>query len=180
LTTTYAYASAANRAQELPSSVYGPNGTATATAYEYDTWGRLLKVIRPGDSSARPTTEYVYYDATRPLSISVYSRVTSGSDTELATFSYYNGLGQLLQTKQGASSGSDMIVTSVTYNEQGQKKEEYLPYYLGSYSTLYTALDTSKPRRATATMPWAGDGRHPSRCYRRHDLLPGAAAGGAR
>ncbi|HBY95227.1 MAG: hypothetical protein M5U01_17740 [Ardenticatenaceae bacterium] len=41
-----------------------------ATSYEYDSWGRLTKVIRPGDSANAPTVEYQYHagDALNPLS----------------------------------------------------------------------------------------------------------------
>jgi len=49
-----------------------------ATAYEYDAFGRLTKVVKPGDSSAEPTTAY-RYEVAAPLSrVVVESRLFSG------------------------------------------------------------------------------------------------------
>ena len=40
--------------------VWDANGAATATQYRYDTFGRLTKVIKPGDTPDLPTISYEY------------------------------------------------------------------------------------------------------------------------
>jgi hypothetical protein len=42
--------------------VWDDNGLDTATRYTYDSFGRLLKVIRPGDTMNLPTTELEYVE----------------------------------------------------------------------------------------------------------------------
>jgi len=49
----------------LPGQVWrawDANGEATATRYTYDQWGRLRKVVRPGDDLDHPTPSYAYWD----------------------------------------------------------------------------------------------------------------------
>jgi YD repeat-containing protein len=41
---------------------YDDNGTNAATVMTYDAFGRLRKIVRPGDSPAYPTEEYQYFD----------------------------------------------------------------------------------------------------------------------
>ncbi len=43
-----------------------PNGIASAS-YSYDVFGRLRKIAKPGDTFARPTEEYFYYDTNSPF-----------------------------------------------------------------------------------------------------------------
>lgn len=50
------------------------------TAYEYDPFGRLTKVVKPGDTIAQPTVTYAY-EAHAPLSrVVTETRVLSGKD----------------------------------------------------------------------------------------------------
>ncbi len=46
--------------------VWDSNGTATATSYTYDAFGRLATVVRPGDTLNKPTTAYWYDETTAP------------------------------------------------------------------------------------------------------------------
>jgi hypothetical protein len=47
---------------------------------------------------------------------------------------YYNGLGQLIERKQAASDKSKMTISHYTYNAQGLKEYEYVPYITTTYS----------------------------------------------
>lgn len=50
------------------------------TAYEYDAFGRLTKIVKAGDSSAMPTVRYEYLVASPLSRIVTESRVISGKD----------------------------------------------------------------------------------------------------
>jgi YD repeat-containing protein len=73
LTTNYAYGASGTlaRAQGLVTSVTDPNSQVTTYAYDY--FGRLTRVVRPGDSDSQPTLEYAYFDTELPLRISAAS-----------------------------------------------------------------------------------------------------------
>ncbi len=74
----------------LPGQVWrtwDANGEATATRYTYDAFGRLKKIVRPGDNLDYPTEEYYYYDGGDqprtdrwPLLVTRLVRGTAGLD----------------------------------------------------------------------------------------------------
>jgi len=146
LPTTYAY----DYIKGVVTQVTGPNGASTAVSYEYDDFGRLTKVIRPGDSSTYPTTLYEYCDTCSPLKIVTKERVTSGQATTIPTMRFYDGLGRLIQQNQGPSDGaSSVIVSNTTYNAQGQAEYQYMPY-TASFSWNYITPDTGQPKTTYA------------------------------
>jgi YD repeat-containing protein len=88
----------------LPGQVrrtWDANGTATATRYVYDEWGRVLKVVRPGDSLSVPSVSYAYYDApTMPATFTEPLLVETTYADQSAARQFYDGLGRLVQTQQ--------------------------------------------------------------------------------
>ena len=50
------------------------------TGYEYDAFGRLTKIVKPGDSAVRPTVQYSYVVASPLSRVVTESRVVSGKD----------------------------------------------------------------------------------------------------
>ncbi|MGB9593811.1 MAG: RHS repeat domain-containing protein, partial [Anaerolineae bacterium] len=124
--------------------VTGPNGSTTATSYEYDEFGRLTKIIRPGDTSTYPTIQYAYCDTCSPFRIIATQRlVAAGSDIPILRF--YNGIGQLIQENKGTTDRSQMTIANTVYNAQGLVEKAYVPY-LATYSTAYQTPDTNQPK----------------------------------
>ncbi|MFH1055157.1 MAG: toxin TcdB middle/N-terminal domain-containing protein, partial [Candidatus Altiarchaeota archaeon] len=122
-------------------SVTDPNGYVTA--YKYDQLGRKTKEIRPYDSDASPTTQYLYVvDGTAPESVKVIKKTDT---TPLNFLEYYDGLGRVVQSKRDAEDPLKQIVTNVYYNNIGGVREQSIPY-LGdktdAYSTPQAVLST--------------------------------------
>jgi len=143
LTTTTEYSATLG----LPTRVLDANGDATS--YQYDAFGRLVKVIRPGDSSTYPTLVYQYCDTCTPLRISTGALVTAGAAITLPVHRFYNGLGQLIAENQGTMDGSQMAIRHLTYEATGQQYQTYLPY-TATYALSYASVDTSKPKETSS------------------------------
>ena len=98
----------------------------------YDTYGRISKVIRPGDSESAPTLYFTYNNyssATSPF----YTRaeqLISGT-TKYIVQKYYDGLGQMLQSRTvGAtlSSGTKDVLVDYWYDAYGRVTSQSTPY----------------------------------------------------
>jgi len=145
LSTSYVW----DKVLDKVTQVTGPNGAATAVSYEYDYWGRLTKIIRPGDTSDY-TVSYTYdvLPSWPYLRIRTEQRMTSGGAV-LPSWVFYDGLGRARSQVQGTTNNSQIAVTHVTYNAQGLQEKVYLPYRV-SHTTNYVAEDTSKPKTTYA------------------------------
>jgi RHS repeat-associated protein len=115
----------------VPLTVTDPNGASTN--YRYDTFGRLIKVIKPLDSDSLPTVEYTYVDGynlngLQGLKVQEVVREISGNaGAVLPTLSFYDGLGRLVQTRAETVNGSQQAVTNIVYNAQGAVQDSYVP-----------------------------------------------------
>ena len=81
----------------LPLSLTGPNGANTTVTVEYDAFGRLVKLIRPGDDSANPTLQASYHDFAPLFYVELSGKIDSETSTNIRRV--FNGLGQLIQTQ---------------------------------------------------------------------------------
>jgi len=63
-------------------------------------FGRLVKLIKPGDNASFPTVSATYYDAERPFRYLVQAREQAGNSDVRVSLQFYDGLGRQLQTKQ--------------------------------------------------------------------------------
>ncbi len=114
------------------------NGNATSA--EYDEFGRLTKVIKPGDSSALPTQKYDYYDTGLPMQYIVENREAAGNGDYLPVQHFYNGMGQEIQTKSESQwyNGHQNIVVDKVYDGLGNVISESEPHYVsGDDSTFW-------------------------------------------
>jgi RHS repeat-associated protein len=125
----------------VPLTTTDLNGAVTT--YQYDAFGRLLKVIGPGDSAADPGVQYSYSDVSGaspfwvgPLRVNESRKPGSGGP---GVRHFYDGLGREIQTHTGVSvtvSGSAApvdIVVSVRYDARGLVISQTAPYTVPAY-----------------------------------------------
>lgn len=100
------------------------------TSYGYDPLGRLTTIIKPGDSEAYPTQQFVYTLANPVSSVLTNSRENVGQTGTYDSISYYDGLGRKLQTRsEGENDGTWVVTDAVVFNQQKGVKRKWLPYF---------------------------------------------------
>ncbi|MGO8678836.1 MAG: toxin TcdB middle/N-terminal domain-containing protein [Limisphaerales bacterium] len=132
-----------------------------STSYGYDVFGRLIQVIKPGDTPAYPTAEYDYFLAvpfnatglvnyveTRQLDKTPGSGGPNPRDYYLISRTFTDGLGRTLMTKQEAEpapggSTPRVVVSGATLFNARQKPGRTLnPFFtLKGGTTLDELLD---------------------------------------
>jgi hypothetical protein len=144
------------------------------TIYEYDRYGRLKKIAKPGDTLTNPSEAFSYYDGidgggskltnwpNTPLLIDhwIYSAPNVAAVWKRE---FYDGLGRVVQTHTPRVGGD--IVTWVAYDAFGAAREASVPYekpaYVygtgagGSTNSPYVTPDTGKPKTVTQ-QNWLG------------------------
>jgi len=99
------------------------------THFRYDTFGRLVKIVKPGNSDLYPTQAFTY-DLRDPVSsILTQSREASGKPGTYDTVSYFDGLGRKLQTRSEGEDGKWVVTDALTFNPRRQPKRKWLPYF---------------------------------------------------
>jgi len=88
-------------------SMIDPNGNATT--YTYTPLGRILQEVRPEDTEALPTVEYEYHTDTLPISTVMVRRRESGEATTRWSVSYYDGHGNVLETRSRLDDGNFQV-----------------------------------------------------------------------
>lgn len=115
---------------------WGPNGQETATYSRYDGFGRVVRVVAPGDTWAYPTTTFEYHDGAYPgLWALARQREESSVPGTLDYYVFHDGLGRLLQTRAEVATG--WSVTSQRYDALGRVVRGYLPQLVAG--SVYTA-----------------------------------------
>jgi RHS repeat-associated protein len=118
------------------------------TSYNYDVFGRLLQVIKPGDTPDLPTTEYDYFPATpfganglinfvetRQLDKAPGSAGPNHRDYYLIGRTFTDGLGRALMTRQEAepapgSTAPRVVVTgAVLFNARQKPSRTLNPFF---------------------------------------------------
>ncbi|NOK71559.1 MAG: hypothetical protein GFH25_541324n2 [Chloroflexi bacterium AL-N10] len=129
-----------------------------STTAEYDNFGRLERVIKPGDSSASPTLSYYYGDTERPVRYFVRERDIHGQELRQGIRyiqRFYDGLGREIQTKVESDNWAQNIVVDRRFDGLGRTIAESQPRYVNetpstTFST-YTAPGSSLYRPTTTT-----------------------------
>ncbi len=141
----------------LITGVTDPN--AATTNVEYDNFGRLLKLIKPGDSSTYPSSQIDYFDTQLPVRYRVGQReTTSPGDVRWTTF-FYDGLGRQIQQQRETSTGAYTQVSDARYDGLGRATQQSVPYDLAvADATIppYTAPGGGWPGRRRSTTGWGG------------------------
>jgi RHS repeat-associated protein len=139
--TFYYYDQTINWALGLPSRLTDPNNNTTSATY--DTFGRLLTVIRPGDDNNNPTISISYHEPSSPFVNNPFwseakQRITGS--TYFTMRKYYNGIGQMLQTQVvGATIGTSPrdILTDTFYDPGGRVFQQGVPYDVATGSNYH-------------------------------------------
>jgi RHS repeat-associated protein len=114
-------------------SLTDPNGAESSFAY--DPFGRLVAIIKPGDSASAPTNEYEYVlganDGSGLIINSVFSRQrTSPGGGTIDSVSYADGLGRILQVRSQGETGAQAVVTEAkTFNARRGVRSQFLPFF---------------------------------------------------
>ncbi len=148
-------------------SVTDPNNAVTQA--EYDVFGRMTKLVKPGDSLAAPTAQFSYVNATfpgnppqydtitQPFYYQINRRVTTASnDTSAETALFYDGMGRKIQQKRESEGNSTrMIVTDLRYDGLSRVSATSQPQYqtttLANWN-VYTAPGASLYRPTSRPM----------------------------
>ena len=147
--TTYSY----DKTKSVPLSLTDPNSAVTSATY--DEFGRILTIIRPGDSSNYPTAVMSYHNAQDPYDEYPYWTEAKqliyfngdGYPIYYIMRKYYSGIGQLLQTQGvGAMIGTTTqdILSDTFYDSSGRVSQQTVAYNVNTGSYFHQR-DSSKP-----------------------------------
>ena len=131
-----------------PTQTIDPNGLKFQTTY--DGLGRPLQVYQPDQvttSTEDLKTAYTYTDTSGAVSVEESDYLNAS--TSVNTYSYYDGLNRLIQTRKSATDAGIYKVTDQSYNPVGLTAKESLPYFGSGASS--TAATTTAPLFTTYT-----------------------------
>ncbi|HRI55919.1 MAG TPA: hypothetical protein PK170_02365, partial [Anaerolineae bacterium] len=139
-----------NGAQQAANAFFGQTEDITdannaLTSFDYDTWGRVLRVWRPGESkgaTGHAATEVFTYQNSGPFKVKHSRRDDLGGTnaaTYLESYTFYDTFGRVVQTQSEAASAGRIIVANTRINGLDQVIRQSLPYEvvatLGDYQT---------------------------------------------
>jgi len=93
--------------------------------YLHDTFGRLTKVVKPGDSFEKPSTQYIYKLQSPFSTITTLQNSKLGQAADLMRVDCFNGVGQLLQKRKKLSTGKFLVSGWTVYNSLGLPARTY-------------------------------------------------------
>ncbi len=125
------------RLGEVVSSTDQNDATTTT---EYDSLGRISKVIGPTDTPTLPTISYEYQlSSTSPSRTTVHTRIQSGQPGVLTVYTFMGGLGRIIQTRSPAEDPTKQVVSGAAeLDERGLTMKQWTAY-LDNASTSYVS-----------------------------------------
>ncbi|MCB0124793.1 MAG: VCBS repeat-containing protein, partial [Caldilineaceae bacterium] len=121
--------------------------------FEYDTFGRISKIVQPGDTLEKPTEQFTYHFNSPRSWIKVEHREISGQDGVFTTLTYYDGLGRKLQMRSEGEDGKVVVSDAVAFDLRGQVRDHYLTYYAEPATWDYAPAKIDKPKTSTLYDP---------------------------
>lgn len=104
-----------------------PNGQTTG--FGYDTFGRLARIVKPGDSDALPTQAFEYRLGAPVSAIVTRQRTASGTAGTYDSLTWFDGLGRKLQTRSAGPHGDWVVSDAVTFNARRGIARQWLPHF---------------------------------------------------
>ncbi len=128
------------------------------TSLAYDAWGRVTQVWRPGEAITASATLIITYtnysDPSAPFNVQQGQRDDavggSATSTYLKSYTFYDGLGQAIQTQAEAVVNNQLILTQTRYDGVRQVVSQTLPYTVTASLGAYQAPAGSQPQTQTA------------------------------
>ncbi len=114
------------------------------TGFGYDVFGRLISIVKPGDTDALPTQSFEYHLLDSVSFVKTRSRETSGASSTYDAYAYVDGLGRKLQTRSEGENGKWVVADAATFSLRGQPEAKWLPYF--SDSPDYGVPDSGQPK----------------------------------
>lgn len=99
-----------------------------SNSYRYDTFGRRIADILPGDSPATPSRVYSYELADPVSSIRIQARSTANGPLDEEVFNCSDGKGRIYQTRTHLGGGQYQVDGFKAYNARGTAVEEWQPW----------------------------------------------------
>lgn len=129
-TTGYTYDYASGKVK----STFDPNNKLYTTTY--DAFRRPLTINIPDSTSGSLVTKtsYTYTDSGTPGSTKVQKTDNFNSSTSTNSYTYFDGLGRILQDRKQVEGDNTYSVKDRTYNNIGLVASESLPYFASSTS----------------------------------------------
>lgn len=110
------------------------DANSNQTDYAYDPFGRLIAVVRPGDSSDAPTEAYEYvlgFDAGNGVTVNwveMRQREQAGGGS-VDTRKFYDGLGRRIMTRKESETPGQIVVSGVVrFNSRNLPWRRVLPF----------------------------------------------------
>jgi RHS repeat-associated protein len=113
-----------------------PAGEESSCAI-YDVFGRMVKLVKPGDSTTHPTVQAYYYDTEQPFRYRVDKRETVGAADVRILQQFYDGLGRQIQTKAESSLDAQNIVVDTRYDGLNHVTEASQARYVSQTATTF-------------------------------------------
>jgi RHS repeat-associated protein len=105
------------------------------TYYDYDTFGRLIAITKPGDSRVKPTTAYDYVLAhnlgnNKTINwVETRQRETADGGT-VDSRTFFDGLGRGVMTRsEGENDGQVVVSETQQFNSRQLPHKKYIPYF---------------------------------------------------
>ena len=114
------------------------NVNGGTTTYNYDAFGRLTQVMKPGDSGS-PSIEYEHNYGTGysvgDQHLKALIKVDEGD--YLWSSEYFDGIGRVIQTHSQGEEGHTIIASTTEYNNRGLVDNTYVSQDIDSIITSY-------------------------------------------
>lgn len=111
--------------------------------FVYDAFGRITKLVKPGDTVVLPTQAFSYNLGSPRSSISTALRQQSGTTNVLTSTVYFDGLGRKLQTRRQAENNQVVVEGAMNFNIRQSERDSWLPYFATDFA--YAAPDPASP-----------------------------------
>ena len=124
------------------------NGNATVTYY--DTFNRVWKIVKTGDSFDSPSIEYQYLNWGTLNSQCIKTITKVDDNTFLWQCQYFDGVGRVVQVQSNGEDGYTIISSTTAFNNRGMVEKQYVSQDIASVLTSYQTPEAGWKYSSTA------------------------------